>query len=902
MASITSTGLGSGMDINGLVTKLTEAERTPVATRLDKEEAKIQARISAYGTFKSALSSVRDSLSGLGKLQTFQKINTTSSDASILTATANANADLGQYRVEVRQLAQHHALSSKAYDTASAVVGTGTLTIKFGTSAGASFTQNPDKGTLTLNIDASNNTLTGVRDAINKAAAGVSAAIIYNGSGYQLVLNSTDSGAKNSMQITVADSGDSNHTDNLGLSALAFNQTTRRLSENQSAQDAQLLINGLSVNSSTNNVQEALKGVTLNLQQAQVGKTVTLGVTQSDTEVSAALTSFVGKFNELVKTVNSTATYDPQTRTGGVLLGESAVLSSMSRLRAELARSVTGLTGSVRNLADIGITTQKDGTLNFDAGKLSKAYTADRNAVAALFAVAGRPSDSSAVYISSSTETVAGQYAVNITRAATQAVLTGVARTGPFTVDAGNDTFKIKVNGVQSGEINLTQGKDATGAELAAELQARINGDNGLKSGGAGVKVSYINNQFQIQSNLYGSDSGVELTEPDAGFFDSFGLTVGAGTTGHDVIGSIASVATRQSRLTGSVVNSLTVDGNNNTLQVNIDGAQSNTINLTQKTYASGTELAAELQTLINNDTALKAANASVSVQYVDNRLQIQSNRQGTASLVEVTQVATNTTATLGLAPGQGVATIEDATRGSLTGIDLPVAPVTVNADNDTFSLKVNGIQSGTISLTPQAYNSHADLATELQTRINADATLKAAGAQVQISVVNNRLQIQSTRYGTDSQVEITGVDTLTTTTLGLAVASGVAGKGIQGQGQLLTAASGDAKGLSMLIEGTQTGSRGTVDFARGLIEVLNKTLASSLDTQGTVSARTKGLNTSIEIITRQRADLNKRMEGYQRQLYIRFNAMDSILGKLQSTSTFLTQQINALNAANKQN
>jgi flagellar hook-associated protein 2 len=337
-------------------------------------------------------------------------------------------------------------------------------------------------------------------------------------------------------------------------------------------------------------------------------------------------------------------------------------------------------------------------------------------------------------------------------------------------------------------------------------------------------------------------------------------------------------------------------------LRVNIDGTQSNLISLTQKTYASGAELAAELQTLINNDTALKATNASVSVQYVDNRLQIQSNRQGTSSRVEVTQVGIDTTATLGLATGQGIATIEDATRGSLTGVDLAVAPITVNADNDTFSLKVNGVQSGTINLTAQAYGSHTDLATELQTRINADATLKAAGAQVQVSVVNNRLQIQSTRYGTDSQVEITGVDTLTSTTLGLAVASGVAGKGIQGQGQLLTAASGDANGLSMLIEGTQTGSRGTVDFARGLIEVLNKTLASSLDTQGTVSARTKGLNTSIEIITRRRADLNKRMEGYQRQLYIRFNAMDSILGKLQTTSTFLTQQINALNAANKQN
>ncbi len=911
MASITSTGLGSGMDINGLVTKLMEAERTPVVTRLDKAEAKIQAKISALGTFKSSLSSVRDSLSALGKLQTFQKVNATSSDTGLLTATAGVNADPGSYKLEVQTLAQNHALSTKAYDSANAVVGTGTLTIKFGTTqydansdTYQGFTQNPDKGTLTLNIDSSNNTLTGIRDSINKVAAGVTASIVYNGSGYQLVLNSSDSGAKNSMQISVTDTMDSSNTDDAGLSVLAFNQDVTHLTQNQTAQDAKLLINGLAVSSSTNTIGDALKGVTLNLQQAQVGKTITLAVSKSDTDISSALGNFVGKFNELVKNVNAAASYDTQTRSAGVLLGESSVINTMSRLRAEISKSVSGLSGGIRNLSDIGITTQKDGTLNFDTSKLSKAYATDPHSVTALFAVVGRPTDSSSVYVSSTKDTVAGRYSVNIAQPATQGLLTGLSATGPFVIGSDNDTFRIKVNGLESGEIALTQGNYASGNELAAELQSRINGDNSLKSGNASVRVSYVNNQFRIQSNDYGSSSSVEITQVDIRSTTTLGLQVMVGESGRDVAGNISDQADARAVLTGSSIASLVVDADNDTFRIKVEGVESGSINLTRTTYGSGYALAAEIQTQIDQDLTLKSAGVGVEVAYVNNRIQIQSRRSGESSQLEITQVDTSMASSVGLGVAKGTVTIPPATQGFLVGdrVTTTIFPVNIGATGNTLKIKVDGVASGNLVLPDATYDSGSNLATALESLINADSQLRASGASVKVGYMNDQFQIQSTRYGNDSLVEIAQIDSNTAETLGLRVSTGVAGTGLQGMGQVLTATTGNASGLSLLIDGSQAGSRGTVDFTRGLVEQLNTILGSSLDGTGTLAVRTKGLNTSITEITRQRTSLSKRMDGYQAQLYTKFNAMDSIVGKLQATSTYLTQQINALNTANKQN
>lgn len=549
MAGITSTGLGSGIQVNQLVSQLVQAEGTPTLTRLAKQEADIQARVSSLGNFKSALSAFRDSLSTLKSLSSFQKISASSGDAALFTASAESGADLGSYRIEVKQLAQSHSLASKQFTSATDVLGTGTLTIKFGTtnySAGppetyTGFTQNGDKGTLTLSIDSTNNTLTGIRDAINKANAGVTAAIINDGGGYRLVLNSTDSGAKNSLQVTVSGDSVGTDTDTDGLSALAFNSAATNLDQTQAAQDAKVAINGLDVLSSSNTVKDALKGVTLNLLQAQVGKQAGLTVSQNNADISKGVDGFVKAYNELAKMVKSLAGFDAAKKQGGILQGDATLRGGMSQLRSELSNFVQGLTGSVRALADLGIRTQADGSLSLDSTKLNNALSSDRNTVAALFAVLGRPTDTGVTYLNSTSSTLTGDYALNITQAATQGVLNGAAAAS-FVVDSNNDTFKIKVDGVQSGLITLTQ-KDYTADKpgLAAELGARINGDSALKAAGAAVVVSYDSgaNRFVFQSKSYGSASKVEITEVDTNSAATLGLAVASGTNGVDVAGTV---------------------------------------------------------------------------------------------------------------------------------------------------------------------------------------------------------------------------------------------------------------------------------------------------------------------------------------------------------------------------
>lgn len=548
MAGITSTGLGSGVKINDLTSQLVAAERKPADDRLNRREADILAKISSLGNFKSALSDFQGSLSALKSPGKFQKLSATSSDTSMLTATVEVNADEGNYSLEVKQLAQSHALASKSYTTAGDVVGTGTLTVKFGTTTYnadtdvyTGFAQNADKSALTLNIDATNNTLTGIRDAINKANAGVRASIVNDGSGFRLALNSSDSGAKNSLQITVSGDSVGTDSDTDGLSALTFNATATHMSQTQAAKDAIVSFNGLDVTSQTNTLKETIKGVSVNLLQAQTGKVVNLAVKHSDGDLTKAVDGFVVAYNGLLETVKGLSGYDAKTRQGGILQGDAVVRGGMARLRSELSAFVEGAS---KILADIGISTQRNGSLALNSEKLGAALASDRNGVTALFTQIGRPSDTGVTYLGATNGTQAGVYAVNVTQAATQGFLNGAAATS-FVVGASNDVFKIKINGIQSGDIALTQGASYSGASLAAEIQSRVNGDSALKAGGASVSVAYDSgaNRFVVTSKKFGATSGVEITQVDAAMAATLGLSAASGTAGVDVAGTIGGAA-----------------------------------------------------------------------------------------------------------------------------------------------------------------------------------------------------------------------------------------------------------------------------------------------------------------------------------------------------------------------
>lgn len=666
MATITSTGLGSGLDVNGIVTKLVAAERLTTDTRNNNKEADDNAKITAFGSFKGALSDFKSAISSLSQTSNYQKITAGSSDSAVVTASALSVADVASYQLKVKNLAQSHALASIAYNDPSSVVGSGTLTINFGTTTYdpntqiySGFAQNTAKTSLSLTIDSSNNTLSGIRDAINKANAGVSAAILNDGTGNRLVLNSTDTGVNNSLQVKVTETGAT------GLANLAFDGSNPKMLQTQAGEDALVNINGLDVSSSANTVTSALKGVTFNLLQEQADKTVTVNISRNNDDLTSKLSTFVDKYNALITTVKSVSSYDAGTKTAGVLLGDSVLQSGMSQIRAALTNAVEGASDNLRTLSDVGIGLQKDGTLSFDSAKFSAAQSSDIDGVAALFAVIGRPTDDNVQYLTSTKDTKAGAYAVTLTQAATQGTLNGGAITLPLTVDGTNNSLAVKIDGIQSGAMLLTQKTYSTGAELASEIQSRVNSDATIKANGVSISVAFdtTNNRLVINSKSYGSASRVEITGGSA----ALGLSAAAGTTGVDVAGTI----------------------------------------------------------------------------------------------------------------------------GGLAAV---------------------------------------------------------------------------------------------------------------GSGQFLSSAGADSKGLKLLIADTTLGNRGTVNFGRGVIDRLSGTLDKLLATGGSIETRTNGLQKDLENVATARTALDLRMEKYQAQLLAKFNAMDALIGTLQATSNFLTQQLTANNNASNSN
>jgi len=540
MASITSPGIGSGLDVAGLVNKLVAAEGEPAVNRLNTREAKLQAQLSALGSVKSALSTFKGALANLNNISSFQKRTATSSNTELFSVAVAGKPVAGSYEVEVKQLAQTHKLASAAFDEASSAVGTGTLTFQFG---------DPTKPAQTVTITDENNSLTGVRDAVNAANIGVRASIVNGDDGFQLVFSAENSGADNSLRISVEESpADGSNTDMSGLSRLAYNADAYNMTQTAEAKNAEVYIDGIKVSSATNTVSDAISGLTLSLKKAEEGTKATLNVALDKNSATTAVEGFVNAFNSLVGTFNQLSGYNAETKQAGILIGDSSLRGVLSQLRNVLSSPVSGLDGTYRALADLGIKTQADGTLELDKTKLTAALNSNFDDIGRLFAATATATDSLVSYTSSTTATTVGSYALNITQAATRGSYVDTASSvSSLVVDGSNNTFKISVDGVSSGTISLTQKTYGSETELAAELQSRINGDSTLSGAGVSVLVSYdaINNRFTFTSERYGSASKVAITEvADATASGAIGLTtVGIGTDGEDVAGTIGGIA-----------------------------------------------------------------------------------------------------------------------------------------------------------------------------------------------------------------------------------------------------------------------------------------------------------------------------------------------------------------------
>ncbi|MFC7287725.1 flagellar filament capping protein FliD [Herminiimonas glaciei] len=542
--AVSSIGVGSGLPLDDLLTKLMTAESQPL-TLMAQKEASYQAKLTAYGTLSGALSAFQTAMASLGKSSTFENLQTTVADKTILSGTASTKAATGNYQINVSQLAQAHSLSTAGQTSKTALIGSGattTLTFQFGTISGgtltdgtytgATFTQDAKQATGTVTIKNGDNSLQGIRDAVNAANIGVTATLVSNGSAApdHLVFTSNKTGAVSSMKIDV--DGDPALQSLLGYDPAG----TQSLKQNSAGQNTQLTVNGFFVDSPTNEVKEAIQGVTLNV--SKIGNT-TMSIAKDTAAVETSVKAFIKAYNDLTGTIKKLTAYDATTKTGGLLVGDSTARTIQEQLSRTLSASLEGLSNTNMSLPQLGVTVQRDGTLALDSAKLSKMMDTNYNDIAGLFATVGKATDSLINFNGSSSATKAGSYDITVTKLATRAEMTGdVNLNAGSTTIAPNTKMNITLDGISS-KISLTEGT-YTAKELAAMVQSAINGASEISKAGSKVTATIDSNGFlNLQSDRYGSASKISINSETGTPVSTLLGSVSSGTNGVDVEGTI---------------------------------------------------------------------------------------------------------------------------------------------------------------------------------------------------------------------------------------------------------------------------------------------------------------------------------------------------------------------------
>ncbi len=383
MPRISASGVGgSGLDINSIVQQLVSVERRPIEAARRKQVG-ITAKLSSFSSLRVSLAGLKSSLATLRSFSAFQTKSVSSSDSNVLTAIAASSATLGTSTVnEVKQRAKANKLQSDVFDSDTAVVGTGTLGIKVG-----------DGEKRLISIDSSHHTLADIRDKINTANAGVNASVLkINETDFQLMLEARSSGKQNAIEVDVTDD-DGNHSDTGGLSKLRYTPSfsppddVKNLIETQAAQDAIVTIDNVTFTRSTNSVTDAIPGVTLTLlKETGANANIAVNVSSNASSVRGKIESFVSSYNSVIEELGKAQAFDAKTKQSGPLLGNAAARTITNRLQALAKGRILGLTSPHDSVVNIGLTTEKNGTLKIDFAKLDAELQKDPLAVGRVFA------------------------------------------------------------------------------------------------------------------------------------------------------------------------------------------------------------------------------------------------------------------------------------------------------------------------------------------------------------------------------------------------------------------------------------------------------------------------------------------------------------------------------------
>lgn len=508
MSSVTIDGLNSGIDTANIIEGLLEIQQA----QLDRTELRRQGvlnRQAAFQSLEAQLIAFRSTASSLASSRNnvFESKSVNVSDPEALVVSAGPDATTGNFELTIDTFARAHQVASQGFASDTTEITQGIFTLQQG-----------DRPAVEITIDGSNNTLQGLIDAINLAGSDVQATLIDDGTGsdsYRLLLTSSATGEDNAITLTNALAADSGN---------AIQPTFDFDTPVQNAQNAAVRLGSgpgaITIESNTNQLDNVIPGVSLNILQANPDKTISLQI-QPDTESAVeAVQGFVDSYNSLTEFINDQTRFVSETEEAGLLLGNRAVTQIQNQLQAALQQVVPDLGSNINRLSTIGIEFTNRGTLTFNSAELTSVLNGEVEGASArdvqrLFTLDGVSTNSGVEFIlgSSRTQQPDSPIQVDITRAAEQASIVSTNSLSASTViDNSNNELLLTLDGLPL-TVNLSAGT-YNNQDLASELQSVINsqpslsGRNilvGLQSDGGG------GNLLSITSRTFGESSQVEI-------------------------------------------------------------------------------------------------------------------------------------------------------------------------------------------------------------------------------------------------------------------------------------------------------------------------------------------------------------------------------------------------------
>lgn len=854
--TISSPGIGSNLDVSGIVSKLMQVESQPMTT-LAAREATYQAKISSFGSLSGALATFQSALLGLSTPTKFQSVLSSSSDQSIVNASATSKAVVGSYSVNVSQLAQAQTISTSGKASATATIGSNvgstTVNFQFGTVAGGNFIKSGTalsaavaSSGIVANSLSINGTAIVTSGATNNASAlATQINLLTSTTGVTATAQTTDTGALGAFTTT---SGAATYTLDVGGVNIITNGAI-----GTTAADLDIAVTAAAGSLTTAGI--AYTGT------AALG---TLKFTKADGTNIAIQESGSGAIGGLTTTVGATT----KTFTGAVSLSSSGAIA-VTGSNALGAGLTVGSTYSGATFTQDA--TQSSGSVTIDSTNNSLQGIRDAINSAGIGVTASIVSDGSAtpnhLVVTSNKTGATASMKISVTGDADIGALLAYdpAGTQNMTQSTAAQSVALSVNGLAvSGNSNtVTEAIQGVTLNVSKIGTATVSVSNDAAGVTASVNafVKAFNDVNKTIQQLTAYDPVTKIAGPLLG-----NASVRAVQTG---IRNMLTTAIPE--LSGSSLSILA--------DVGVTVQKDSTLAID----------AAKLQSAITNHLkdvgGLFAAIGKASDSLI--------NVVGSTSATKPGNYAVNVT-TL-------------ATKG--TGVGSTAAGLTITADvNDTLIATIDGV-AATIKLVPATYASYSALSSQIQSAINGSSAFTTNGNSVDVSATGGGIiTVTSNRYGSASKVSFGGnaannlFGGAPVSTDGIDVAGTINGIAGTGSGQTLTGVKASAvEGLALEITGGSTGSRGTVNFSQGYAFRMNTLVNSFLGSTGLLSQQTDGLKSSIKDIGKRRDAFTIRLGDIEARYRKQFTALDIAMGQMSQTSSYLTQQLTAISNLSKQ-